>query len=390
MKPYAATPARATLSRARRLLSPVPLISRGYSPVMGELVAEAARRSAPDAVHLVSMYSCRYRLPGLPAVIDLLDVVSGLCEAAASARPLRYGASQLQRLTSQRLEIRELAGMAAVLAINDEDAERLRRLGLRPDVVPLAVTPPSDERPQGASDDPLDAAALSSVGPSAALHGVGHADRRGATPLELLFVGNFAHQPNRAAANFILHGLVPALEGRGVACRVTIAGRRADVVARGGREGLRAATASCRLDGGHDSAPKTRVTYVPDPPDLAPLYRRTDIVIAPVVYGGGTKNKTLEAMAWGKPVVGTPSAFSGVAARQGEAFLSAPLDGAAMAAAVGRLVADRAFREAVGRAGRDYVLRCHSQRLVDERVAQVYERVLAALGRPSSQVCHTW
>ncbi len=335
--PYARSPARMVLSRARRLASPVPLISRGYSPLMGRFVERAARRVAPDAVHLVSMYSCGYRLPGVPAVVDLLDVVSGLCAAAVDARPLRYGAAFVQELTSQRLEMRELADMAAVLAINDDDAARLRRLGIDPTVVPLTTAVPSD-------------------GEVGADVGGGHAGAGplGTRPLALLFVGNFAHEPNRAAAVFLARDLVPALARRRLDAVVTIAGRRAEVVARPGH-----------------------ITYVADPPDLGSLYRDADIVVAPMAFGGGTKNKTLEAMAWGKPVVGTPAAFSGVAIREGEAFVCTPLTGDALATAIARLALDPARREEMGRAGRAHVLRYHSQSVVDEVVGAVYARVLA-------------
>ena len=93
-----------------------------------------------------------------------------------------------------------------------------------------------------------------------------------------------------------------------------------------------------------------------DPPDLGDLYRRADVVLAPIAFGGGTKNKTLEAMAWGKPVIGTRAAFTGIGARDGVAFVCAPLRAAAMADAIARLAADPGLRAAMGVAGREYVL----------------------------------
>ena len=75
-------------------------------------------------------------------------------------------------------------------------------------------------------------------------------------------------------------------------------------------------------------------------------------------------------------MIGTPLAFTGIDAREGAAFVSTPLDGAAMASAVVRLAGDPLLRAAVGKAGRDYVLESHTQGIVDERVRLVYERVL--------------
>ena len=104
-------------------------------------------------------------------------------------------------------------------------------------------------------------------------------------------------------------------------------------------------------------------------PDLAPLYRKADIVLAPIPFGGGTKNKTLEAMAWSRAVVGTPQAFTGISMRPGVAFLPVPLDAAIVAHAVARLAARPDLRGAMGAAGRAYVVANHTQDIVDERVA---------------------
>jgi polysaccharide biosynthesis protein PslH len=356
MAPYARSATRAALSRGRQLLSPVPLISRGYSPVMGRLAEETAAQVGADVVHLVSMYSCWYRNARLPAVIDLLDVVSGLCESAAAAHRLRYAAARVQMRTSQRLEIRQLTRMTAVIAINGEDQARLARLGVQAAVVPLAMSIPRDDEIAG--DERSRVAA-----------GVGASD---AKQVELLFVGNFAHHPNRASAAFLESELVPELRRRGLRFSLTIAGRGANAVA-----GRRRAAGGAAGEAGAD-ARRADVAYLADVPDLGRLYRAADLVVEPIVFGGGTKNKTLEAMAWGKAVVGSGAAFSGVGARAGEAYVRVPLERGAMAAAVAGLVADRRRRAAIGQAAREYVLHHHSQAIVDEAVAELYGRVLAA------------
>jgi len=348
--PYARSPLRVALAGARQLVSPVPLIGRGYSAAIGRLVRDATARVRPDVLHLVSMYSCWYRDDRLPAVIDLSDVVSGLCDSAAAAHPMRYGLARLQERSSANLERRELAKMAAVIAINAEDADRLRRLGVESTVVPLSMSVPADAELAGPAT--------------------------GSGPLRILFVGSFLHHPNRASAAFLARELVPALRRSGLAFALTIAGRAAERVAPAGRAADRVAPAGRAADRVALESGGGGIEYVADVPDLGRLYRSADIVLAPIVFGGGTKNKTLEAMAWGKPVIGTPLAFTGIDAREGAAFVSTPLDGAAMASAVVRLAGDPLLRAAVGKAGRDYVLESHTQGIVDERVRLVYERVL--------------
>jgi polysaccharide biosynthesis protein PslH len=340
-EPYRRGPVRSLLSAARQGLTPVPLIGRSSSPALARLVDSAVERFRPQVVQLETMYAVHYRRAGLPAVIDLPDVVSGLCHAAAAARPLRYALARPQGRAVARVERELLAAFAAILTINSADAARLRALGLEPTTVPLAVQVP-------------DEAELGATGPA---------------PLHVLFVANFEHLPNREAARFITGRLVPALRRRGEAARVTVAGRGARDV--GLSEGVsRAETSGSALPG-------VRLEVVGDPPDLAPLYCTADAVIVPLAFGGGTKNKTLEAMSWSRPVVGSAQAFTGLPDElRGVAFVQTPLDADAMADALARLAADAALRERIGRTGRAYVLAEHTQARVDAAIDEVYERVL--------------
>lgn len=57
-----------------------------------------------------------------------------------------------------------------------------------------------------------------------------------------------------------------------------------------------------------------RSCFVGAVPDLAPYYRSARCVIAPMVSGSGTSVKTIEALALGKPFVGTSKAFRGMPA----------------------------------------------------------------------------
>ena len=50
--------------------------------------------------------------------------------------------------------------------------------------------------------------------------------------------------------------------------------------------------------------------------DLAPYYRAARCVIAPMISGSGTSIKTIEALALGKPFVGTSKAFRGMPMEQ--------------------------------------------------------------------------
>jgi glycosyltransferase involved in cell wall biosynthesis len=49
--------------------------------------------------------------------------------------------------------------------------------------------------------------------------------------------------------------------------------------------------------------------------DLRPWYGGADVVVAPLWHGGGTRIKVLEAFAYGRPLVATPLAVSGIDVR---------------------------------------------------------------------------
>ncbi len=112
--------------------------------------------------------------------------------------------------------------------------------------------------------------------------------------------------------------------------------------------------------------------YVDDlPAELA----AGSVYVAPLAMGGGVKNKILEAMASGLPVVGTPEAFSGLAVASGVHVVSCPLDRIAKETA--DLMRDAERRLRIGAAAREWVVdnaswesRCAELEAVLERCAR--------------------
>ena len=85
--------------------------------------------------------------------------------------------------------------------------------------------------------------------------------------------------------------------------------------------------------------------------ELAPELARAAVVVAPLLSGGGTKLKVLEALAAGRPVAATTVGAEGIEVGDGEHLLVA--DGVeAFVAAVDRLLADRDLAGRLGAAGR--------------------------------------
>jgi hypothetical protein len=331
------TPARRkTLAAGRGLVSPVPLVSAGRLPAVAALVEEMAASWLPDAIFGETLYAAHYRQPGVPLIVDLPEVPSGLCESAAAARPFRYLVANLQAATSRGFERRLLRETVAV-TINDGDRERLATLGIEAYTIPLVMDlPPEDalyERAAGARHD---------------------------AAVRLLFIGSFAHVNNREAARWLVKRLAPELRTERVPFAMVIAGLRAPAWLR--------------------KAAGAGVTVISDAPDLEPLYRGADIVLAPLAHGGGTKTKTLEAMAWGLPVVGTPQAFTGLPQLDGRAFIVAPPDPLAVALRVQALRDDPEARLHLGMAAREYVAREHAPEQAATRAAALFDAVAAGGG----------
>lgn len=151
----------------------------------------------------------------------------------------------------------------------------------------------------------------------------------------LLFVGDFSYEPNAEALRFLVDGVLPAVWERIPGARLTAVGRGSD------RVGI-------PLD--------PRIDAPGFVEDLDAAYRAADVVLVPLLRGGGSPLKFVEGLAHGLPVVATAHAArlleDGVPGRD---FLAAE-DATEFAAVIESLLADPAAAAAIGAAGRDLVV----------------------------------
>lgn len=114
--------------------------------------------------------------------------------------------------------------------------------------------------------------------------------------------------------------------------------------------------------------------------DVRPYLAAQELLVVPMVTAGGIKNKLLEAMAMGKPIVATPEAAEGIIARDGEDFILAR--GAdEFAAACVRLLQDADERARLGANARAWALAHTWQRAAEEYLAVYQEAIDAAAVR---------
>jgi glycosyltransferase involved in cell wall biosynthesis len=94
-------------------------------------------------------------------------------------------------------------------------------------------------------------------------------------------------------------------------------------------------------------------------PDLDPWYARTRVCVAPLLAGGGSRLKILEALAAGRPLVATTIGAEGLEDLVGRGVLVED-DPTAMARAVVDLLGDADRATELGLAGADAVRADHS------------------------------
>lgn len=170
------------------------------------------------------------------------------------------------RAHSERIRISELAAAwqsDAVITHSTAEATVLRQhmLSSKVHVVPWSVTP----RPTA----------------------VPFAERRG-----LAFIGGYGHRPNVDAALWLTDEIVPALDNFGCSTTCLLVGSDMPDVLR--------------------NLQRHNVDPVGQVPDLAAVFDRVRVTVAPLAYGAGVKGKVLDSLAAGVPCVCTPAAAEGL------------------------------------------------------------------------------
>lgn len=117
-------------------------------------------------------------------------------------------------------------------------------------------------------------------------------------------------------------------------------------------------------------------------PDMRPHLAQASVYVAPLRLGSGVKNRVLEAMAMGKPVVATPLGIRGLQAQPGRDVLIATTEEEFANTVVG-LLRDSDWRQRVGQAAREAIVAYHSWTAVCDRV----EHLLINLGASGERTC---
>lgn len=108
-----------------------------------------------------------------------------------------------------------------------------------------------------------------------------------------MFLGGYYYFPNLNAANFLIEQIWPQISKARPDAKLIMAG-----------------TCPENIRSYYAKVPGVEFTGFVE--DLDKLYARTRIVCCPILSGGGTRVKIIEAAAYGKPIVATPIGAEGL------------------------------------------------------------------------------
>jgi polysaccharide biosynthesis protein PslH len=161
-----------------------------------------------------------------------------------------------------------------------------------------------------------------------------------------LFVADLGYEPNRGALEFLMEEAMPSLWERAPDVRLVVAGK--------GSEEVR--------------PPDPRIEPSGFVPDLRDLYLAAGCVVVPLLEGGGSPLKFVEALAYGMPVAATPLAAQGLEVRAGEHYAEGAANGEPFARAI-EVALDPARGNPLAAAGRQLAEREYSIEALERRLA---------------------
>ena len=179
-----------------------------------------------------------------------------------------------------------------------------------------------------------------------ALYEASHRSSRG---VRVGYIGSWTWAGSREAGRRLVERVWPLVRAAVPDAELIVAGKR--VATYLGRPG-----AGVRVNG--------------EPEDASELFNSVEVFANPVTVGTGVKVKTLEAMAYGVPVVTTEAGVEGIAAASGEhAEVEATDEG--LAAAIVGLLRDRDRADRMSSAARALIERDHSEAALTPVVARL-------------------
>lgn len=330
-------PRRPALSYARRALRRQARFpahaAESWAPEMWRTIAATLRDRAYDVVHLfggVQVYEYLPLVRALPNVIVPYEAYSLWLDRALqqpASLPAR-AVLHARRWMARHYESWMFEGYDRAVVLTDQDARALKALN---PLTPVVVIPNGVD--------------------------VDHFTPTGYEPDEptLLFIGNYDYLPNCDAALRLARALFPRIKARVPQARLVLVGGQVP------RE-LRA----CASEG---------VEITGRVPDVRPYFEQAMVFVSPLRLGAGIKNKVLEAMAMGVPVVATPLSCDGMPVAHEQQVMLGTTDDE-LVDSVLRVLGDADLRRRLRLSARQVIEEHFTWQRVAEQYEDLYRQVI--------------
>jgi glycosyltransferase involved in cell wall biosynthesis len=310
-----------------------PNVRAGQSPALQTWIEQQVHTEAFDALTAEHCVNERYVTPLVQAaiprrIVNIHSSVYGTCKqqlaTGTAEKPLR---DRLNLSLLKRYETQYCGKFTDLVVTTAEDAQQLSEL--RPDRPVHVVTNGVD----------LDTFPMRSADPGGQ---------------HLVFVGAMDNLPNIDAVTFLSREILPLVQARYPEATLSLVGSRPTP----------AVQALGELPG---------VTVTGQVPAMVDYLHKATICVIPMRTGYGIKNKTLEALAAGTPVVASDRGLEGLTVDGANRPLTALRANTAadFAAAIGRLLDDAALRQTLSLNGRTMIEATYTWAAAGQRYQQV-------------------
>lgn len=311
-------------------------IDARYSDATASELVEAIREFRPDVVVVGPLELSPYvevirDTSDARVALDLHENLAPLVPQIAKTDEHR-GRALLSRILSEQLRSAERTAVSDVDQVwMASEPELATLLSEYPDAAPGVLVPNTVDvtsYPQAAREDPL----------------------------ALVYPAGFFYPPNQDAARTLVRDILPKLPDARLAL-----------------VGVEAPSWMLELD-------DPRVTVTGEVPDVRPYLAAAGAMPVPLVAGGGTRLKVLEAFSAGLPVVSTAKGVEGLDLVDGRQYLRAE-DPTEFVAALERLRADPALADALVEGGHAIAIERYSRDALRTAISAALETLLDAPSR---------